>query len=109
MKIMHADLLTSLTAHGLGAGSGEAGLRPAPAARPGTPTHQGELALRAARLSKGSVMYAISRFFDWLSSEIAERERMSHEAYLAQASDYCDLEYRLRQLEREPTPLPNWW
>lgn len=54
-------------------------------------------------------MYAISRFFDWLSSEIAERERISHEAYLAQASDYCDLEYRLRQLEREPTCLPNWW
>lgn len=54
-------------------------------------------------------MKVIARFFDWLNSGIARSERMRHEAYLAQASDHRDLEYRIRELEREHTRLPDWW
>jgi hypothetical protein len=54
-------------------------------------------------------MKAIARFFDWLNSGIAEGERMRHEAYLAQASDHCDLEHRIRELEREHARSPDWW
>lgn len=54
-------------------------------------------------------MNAITRFFDWLNSGIAEGERMRREAYLAQASDHCDLEYRIRELEREPIRVPDCW
>ena len=46
-------------------------------------------------------MTYITRFFDWLSAGIAEGERVRREAYLAQASDHCDLEYRMQALERE--------
>jgi hypothetical protein len=46
-------------------------------------------------------MNYLSRFFDWLNAEIAEGERMRREGYLAQASDHCDLEYRMQALERE--------
>lgn len=53
-------------------------------------------------------MNAIARFFDWLNSGIAEGERMRHEAYLAQASDHCDLEYRMRELEHGPQRR-DWW
>lgn len=48
----------------------------------------------------------IARFFDWLTDAVAEGERMRSEAYLAQSSDHCDLEYRVRELEREPL---RWW
>ena len=54
-------------------------------------------------------MKPITRFFDWLTSGIAEGERMRQEAFLAQASDHCDLEYRMRELEREPSHRRGWW
>lgn len=54
-------------------------------------------------------MKAIARFLDWLHSGIAEGERMRREAYLAQAIDHCDLEYRIRELEREPSRVRDWW
>ncbi len=54
-------------------------------------------------------MKAIARFFDWLTAGIAESERVRREAYLAQASDHCDLEYRIHELEREPSLVGRWW
>ena len=45
-------------------------------------------------------MNPIARFFNWLAGSIARAERDRREAYLAQAIDYCDLEYRIRELER---------
>lgn len=47
-------------------------------------------------------MKPLIQLLDWLTANIAKGERRRHEAYLAQASDPCDLEYRMRQLEREP-------
>ena len=46
-------------------------------------------------------MKYVSGLFDWLSNGIAEGERARREAYLAQASDHCDLEYRMQALERD--------
>jgi hypothetical protein len=54
-------------------------------------------------------MKQIARFFDWLNAGIAESDRMRREAYLAQSSDHCDLEYRMRELEREPSVVRGWW
>ena len=54
-------------------------------------------------------MKFLDRIFDWLNSGIAEGERMSREAYLAQSSDHCDLEYRMRELERDPSAVQGWW
>ncbi len=54
-------------------------------------------------------MNSIARFFDWLTAGIAEGERIRREAYLAQATDHCDLEYRIHELEREPSPVSGGW
>lgn len=54
-------------------------------------------------------MKYVERFFDWLNAGFAEGERMRREAYLAQATDHCDLEYRMRALEREPSPVEGWF
>jgi hypothetical protein len=56
-----------------------------------------------------SVMKHIARFFDWLNAGIAESDRRRREAYLAQSSDHCDLEYRMRELERESSAVRGWW
>jgi hypothetical protein len=56
-----------------------------------------------------SVMKHVARIFDWLNSVIAEGDRMRREAYLAQSSDHCDLEYRMRELERDPSVVRGWW
>jgi len=54
-------------------------------------------------------MKYVARFFDWLNSGIAESDRLRRKAYLAQSSDHCDLEYRMRELERDPSVVPGWW
>ena len=54
-------------------------------------------------------MKYVASFFDWLSSGIAEGERMRREAYLAQASDHCDLEYRIQALERDAELARGLW
>jgi hypothetical protein len=54
-------------------------------------------------------MNYMARFFHWLNAEIAEGERMRREAYLAQASDHCDLEYRMQALEREAILARGLW
>src|SRR5436190_22666446 len=87
-EVVVPDLLAALTAYGLG------GSRPLPHAR--RPTMQ------------RSGMKYIARFFDWLNAGIAEGERMRREAYLAQSSDHCDLEYRIRELERDLSAVPGW-
>jgi hypothetical protein len=93
------DLLAALTAYGLG------GSEPLPRADqvPAGPS----AALRAT--TQRSVMKHIARFFDWLNAGIAEGDRMRREAYLAQSSDHCDLEYRMRELERDPSVVRGWW
>jgi Protein of unknown function (DUF3563) len=91
------DLLATLTAHGLRGPHRDTALRP-PGGR------------RAPALDENGVeMKPIARFFDWLNAAIAEGERMRQEAYLAQASDHFDLECRMRELEREPSRMRNWW
>ena len=82
------DLLAALTAYGL------RGLRNE---------------TRSRRSLKGRVMKQIDRLLDWLAAGVAESERMRREAYLAQSSDHCDLEYRIRELEREPSFVRGWW
>jgi hypothetical protein len=54
-------------------------------------------------------MKSIARFFDWLTAGMAESERTRREAYLAQSTDHCDLEYRQYELEREPSRGRGWW
>ena len=54
-------------------------------------------------------MKFLARIFERLNAGIAEGERLRREAYLVQASDHCDLEYRTRQLEREPSAVQGWW
>jgi hypothetical protein len=96
------DLLAALTAAGLSGGA-DSGSRAgttrraaAPDALPRSP-HQ------------GNSMKYVARFFDWLNAGIAEGERIRSEAYLAQSTDHCDLEYRMRALEREPSPVQGWF
>lgn len=54
-------------------------------------------------------MKPIIRFFDWLTAGMAEVDRIRREAYLAQSTDHCDLEYRMHELEREPSRGRGWW
>jgi hypothetical protein len=97
------DLLAALTAYGLSA-----------AATSGSAEHAGAGATDRARVlrespSQGNSMKYVERFFDWLNAGIAEGERARREAYLAQSTDHCDLEYRMRALEREPSPTQGWF
>lgn len=54
-------------------------------------------------------MKYLARFFDWLNAGVAEGERMRREAYLAQASDHCDLEIRMRELDRDASLARGLW
>jgi hypothetical protein len=54
-------------------------------------------------------MKYVAGLFDWLSGGIAEGERMRREAYLAQASDHCDLEYRMQALEHDAVLARGLW
>ena len=60
-------------------------------------------------LDKGMLMKYVTGLLDWLSGGIAEGERMRREAYLAQASDHCDLEYRIQALERDAELARGLW
>ena len=55
------------------------------------------------------LMNYLARFFDWLNAGIAEGERTRREAYLAKASDHCDLEYRMQALERDTALQRGLW
>ena len=93
-EVRSPDLLAALTARGLGAP------RQLPAADEGTA--RPKPALR-------SWLERIGRFFDWLNVRVAEHDRLSREAYLAQSTDHCDLEYRIRELERQPSVVRGGW
>lgn len=93
-EVRPPDLLAALTAYGLGASrrllaADERAGRPKPALR--------------------SWMKRIDGFFDWLKVRVAEGDRERREAYLAQSSDHCDLEYRIRELERQPSVVRGGW
>ena len=90
-EVRPPDLLAALTAYGLRSAQrlDERAGRPKPALP--------------------SWMKRIGGFFDWLNVRVAEHERLSREAYLAQSSDHCDLEYRTRELERQPSVVRGGW
>lgn len=48
-------------------------------------------------------MNLIQHFLDWLTESEEARERRVAEAYLAQATDRIDLEYRIRELDARGT------
>jgi Protein of unknown function (DUF3563) len=54
-------------------------------------------------------MKHFSRFFDWLNQSVANSETSRREAFLAQATDTVDLEYRMRKLERNSVQARPWW
>lgn len=54
-------------------------------------------------------MYLLSRLFLFLTQSAEAREKERDDAYLAEASDIYDLEFRLRKLDRERTQRhPSW-
>jgi len=48
----------------------------------------------------------ILKFFNYLAKSDEYREQQRQEAYLAKSTDIHDLEYRLRELERERKIFP---
>lgn len=54
-------------------------------------------------------MYLLSRLFLFLTKSADELQKEREEAYLSEASDIYDLEFRLRKLDREKaTRHPDW-
>jgi hypothetical protein len=54
-------------------------------------------------------MYLLSRLFLFLTKSADQREQERNEAYLAEATDIYDLEYRVKRLDqRGSTRHPSW-
>jgi hypothetical protein len=53
-------------------------------------------------------MKAIFDLFRRMAESDERRERERRDAYLAESSDIYDLEYRMRQLDRETRPSAPW-
>ena len=54
-------------------------------------------------------MYLLSRLFLFLTKSADQIEREREDAYLAEATDLYDLEFRLRRLDhRKATSHPAW-
>jgi hypothetical protein len=54
-------------------------------------------------------MYLLSRLFLFLTKSADELAKEREEAYLAEATDLYDLEFRLRRLDRaKATRHPSW-
>jgi hypothetical protein len=54
-------------------------------------------------------MYLLSRLFLFLTKSVDQRERERNDAYLAEATDIYDLEYRMKQLDRRGSLRhPSW-
>lgn len=54
-------------------------------------------------------MYLLSRLFLFLTKSADQRDRERNDAYLAEATDIYDLEYRLQKLDRRTsTRHPSW-
>ncbi|QCP54577.1 DUF3563 domain-containing protein [Trinickia violacea] len=54
-------------------------------------------------------MYLLSRLFLFLTQSTEQRLKERSDAYLAEASDLYDLEFRMRKLDREAAvAYPSW-
>ena len=54
-------------------------------------------------------MYLLSRLFLFLTKTPDQRDRERDDAYLAEATDIYDLEYRMKTLDRRATKrTPSW-
>ena len=54
-------------------------------------------------------MFLISRIFLFLTKTADERDRARDDAYLAEATDIYDLEYRMKKLDRRAIARhPSW-
>jgi hypothetical protein len=54
-------------------------------------------------------MYLLSRLFLFLTQTTEERVKARNDAYLAEATDLYDLEFRMRKLDREAAvAYPAW-
>ena len=54
-------------------------------------------------------MFLISRIFLFLTKSADERDRARDDAYLAEATDIYDLEYRMKKLDRRAVARhPSW-
>ena len=54
-------------------------------------------------------MYLLSRLFLFLTKSTEQRIKERHDAYLADAIDLYDLEFRMRKLDREAAvAYPSW-
>ena len=54
-------------------------------------------------------MYLLSRLFLFLTKSPDERAKERADAYLSEATDLYDLEYRIRKLDRDAaTAVPSW-
>jgi hypothetical protein len=55
-------------------------------------------------------MYLLSRLFLFLTKSADERAKARGDAYLAEATDLYDLEFRMRKLDREAATRrhPSW-
>lgn len=54
-------------------------------------------------------MYLLSRLFLFLTKSADQRDKERSDAYLAEATDIYDLEYRMKKLDRNAsTRQPSW-
>ena len=54
-------------------------------------------------------MYLLSQLFLFLTKSFDQREKERDDAYLAEATDIYDLEYRMKRLDRRASPRhPSW-
>lgn len=54
-------------------------------------------------------MFLLSRIFLFLTKSADQRDRERNDAYLAEATDIYDLEYRMKKLDKRATVRhPSW-
>jgi hypothetical protein len=54
-------------------------------------------------------MYLLSRLFLFLTKSTEQRVKERNDAYLAEATDLYDLEFRMRKLDRDASAAyPSW-
>lgn len=67
-------------------------------------------AFAAIRQAAHAVLAGVSSFFAFLARDAEEHERARTEAYLAEAVDRYDLEFRMRELDRGlSNSHPQWF
>lgn len=77
--------------------------RPAPATRPAAVTRPAAPAVKSA-----SSLSKVAAFFKRLGTAYERSEAARKEAYLAEAVDLYDLEYRMQRLDRESAQTAAW-